>query len=77
MRRVRHEVAWLVETVTQLTAAAERSVSKVLERAWPSYVLILLLQGKIIWGIWGLRDITSGDTASYFQGALAWARVSS
>ena len=48
--------------------------SATLSKAWPSYALILLLQFKVIWLIWELRDITSGDTASYFERGLLWAR---
>ena len=38
-----------------------------------SYVLLALLQLRVIWGDWRLRDITSGDTSAYFQNAARWA----
>lgn len=50
----------------------EESANRFFARAWPSYVLIALLQTKIIWRIWDLRDGTYGDTASYFRTAEAW-----
>ncbi|HMD71263.1 MAG TPA: hypothetical protein VKF41_07960 [Bryobacteraceae bacterium] len=37
-----------------------------------SYLTILLLQLKVAWGIWYLRDLTSGDTSSYFLNAYDW-----
>ncbi len=46
---------------------------KALRKAWPSYALILLIQSKVIWRIWEIRDITSGDTSSYFKTAKKWA----
>ena len=39
---------------------------------WPSYVLVALLQLKVIWNIWRFRDLTSGDTSSYFVNAYNW-----
>jgi hypothetical protein len=46
---------------------------KALAKAWPSYMLILLLQSKVIWRIWEIKDITYGDTSSYFDTAKKWA----
>ena len=40
-----------------------------------SYVTIFLLQLKIVWGMWHHRDLTAGDTASYFVAAYGWLRV--
>jgi hypothetical protein len=48
-----------------VSALAENALSK----AWPSYALILLIHSKVIWRIWNIRDITSGDSSSYFQTA--------
>src|SRR5262249_36315098 len=31
------------------------------------YVLIVALQLKVMWGIWDYKDITPGDTSSYFS----------
>jgi hypothetical protein len=38
----------------------------------PAYLTILLLQLKVIWGLWEVRDLTRGDTAGYFGYAQAW-----
>src|SRR5215470_18444124 len=46
---------------------------KALRKAWPSYALVLLIQSKVIWRIWEIRDIASGDTSSYFGTAKKWA----
>jgi hypothetical protein len=46
---------------------------KALAKAWPSYMLILLLQSKVIWRIWEIKDITYGDTSYYFDTAKKWA----
>jgi hypothetical protein len=41
--------------------------------AWFAYGSILLIQAKVLWGIWEYRDLTPGDTASYFVMASRWA----
>src|SRR4051812_33783495 len=43
------------------------------ERPSVAYVLIVLVQLKVIWNDWKLRDLTSGDTSAYFQNATRWA----
>jgi hypothetical protein len=40
--------------------------------AWFSYTTILLLQIKVAWGMWQFRDLTSGDTSSYFINVSRW-----
>ncbi|MGH9668164.1 MAG: hypothetical protein ACRD9L_27405, partial [Bryobacteraceae bacterium] len=40
--------------------------------AWFAYATILLLQLKAAWGMWAVRDLTSGDTSSYFVIAWKW-----
>jgi hypothetical protein len=40
-----------------------------------AYATILLLQLKRVWGAWEFRDLTLGDTSSYFRQAYAWAHV--
>lgn len=37
-----------------------------------AYVTILLLQLKVVWGMWVYRDLTFGDTSSYFVNAADW-----
>lgn len=43
-----------------------------LATAWLSYALIAALQMKILWEIWRFRDLTTGDTTSYFAGGYRW-----
>src|SRR6266478_6874777 len=62
-----------VRTVSRAAVYVDALVEKALTKAWPSYVLILLLQSKVIWRIWEIRDITYGDTSSYFEAARKWA----
>jgi hypothetical protein len=38
-----------------------------------AYGSIFLIQSKLLWGIWQHRDLSSGDTTSYFQRASDWA----
>ena len=38
-----------------------------------AYGTVLLLQAKVLWGIWDQRDLTPGDTATYFADASRWA----
>jgi hypothetical protein len=37
-----------------------------------AYASILLLQLKVIWGVWNRKDMPFGDTASYYVLAQAW-----
>jgi hypothetical protein len=39
---------------------------------WVAYPAIALFQLKVLWGAWIYRDLTQGDTASYFQQAILW-----
>ena len=41
--------------------------------AW-SYLGILALQLKVIWGMWWYKDLTGGDTSSYFSRAVGWTQ---
>jgi hypothetical protein len=38
-----------------------------------AYGSILLIQAKVLWGIWQYRDLSAGDTTSYFIDATGWA----
>ena len=40
--------------------------------AWFAYGTLFLLQLKVVWGMWLFRDLTFGDTASYFSMATGW-----
>jgi hypothetical protein len=48
-------------------------LERVAGSAWFAYGSILLIQSKVLWGIWEHRDLTPGDTASYFVMASTWA----
>jgi hypothetical protein len=48
--------------------------SKAMQNTWFAYGSILLLQLKIVWGAWLLRDLTGGDTSVYFVPAWDWYR---
>jgi hypothetical protein len=37
-----------------------------------AYGSILLIQAKVLWGIWQYRDLSAGDTTNYFIDATAW-----
>lgn len=58
------------------TAPAAPSFRAGFERAfenpWLAYPALLLLQLKAVWGMWQERDLTTGDTSSYFAGAWLW-----
>jgi hypothetical protein len=38
-----------------------------------AYAAILVLQLRIIWNVWQFKDLTAGDTSSYFLDAAGWA----
>lgn len=42
------------------------------KHAFLSYAIILAAAGKTIWGMWIYRDLSAGDTSSYFLKALDW-----
>jgi hypothetical protein len=58
--------------VRRLATSIVGLLDRVLNKAWPSYALVALLQLKILWDVWRFRDITMGDTMSYFSGAYRW-----
>lgn len=43
-----------------------------LQGPWFAYGMLALLQLRVVWGMWSFRDLTSGDTSSYFIGAYRW-----
>ena len=65
--------ALAARTVSRAAIGVDAFAEKALAKAWPSYVLILLLQSKVIWRIWEIKDITYGDTSYYFDTAKKWA----
>ncbi len=38
-----------------------------------AYPAIAAVQLKIVWDVWSTKDLTPGDTSSYFVGVAAWA----
>src|SRR5262245_32084615 len=55
-----------------ILARWDRFIHWFFKRTWPSYLLISALQLKVLWRIWDFKDLTSGDTSSYFGGAYRW-----
>src|SRR5580658_10431361 len=47
---------------------------RILKHPATSYVTILLLQLKVIWGMWWYKDMAMGDTEEYFIYAAGWLR---
>jgi len=43
-----------------------------LDRPWFSYSMLVLLQMKIMWGIWQYRDLAGGDESGYYSRAFLW-----
>jgi hypothetical protein len=62
--------------ITRVRISLQHSTSFIcaffLRQAGPSYLLILILQLRLLWRIWDLKDITPGDTSSYFANAYYW-----
>lgn len=48
------------------------SLQKFATRPLVAYLTIFLLQFKIVWRIWDYKDLTFGDTSSYFTEAFRW-----
>jgi hypothetical protein len=65
--------ALAARTVSRAAIGVDAFAEKALTKAWPSYILILLLQSRVIWRIWEIKDITYGDTSYYFETAKKWA----
>ncbi len=45
---------------------------KLASSAWFAYISIILLQIRVMWNIWIYKDLTFGDTSSYFISAFIW-----
>jgi hypothetical protein len=59
-------------------AIVERRGNRAIERLlvlpsskWFAYPVLLAVQARAMWGLWD-KDLTSGDTASYFSMATLW-----
>lgn len=55
--------AWLVARLDSLAHNARFA-----------YLTLILLQLKVMLGVWRYQDLTTGDTASYFRISLRWAQ---
>ncbi len=53
-------------------ARAAGLFNRIAVSVWFAYGSILLIQSKLLWGIWAHRDLTAGDTSSYFVTASRW-----
>jgi uncharacterized membrane protein YeaQ/YmgE (transglycosylase-associated protein family) len=42
------------------------------ESPWVAYALLFILQMKLIWGMWAYREVTLGDTQSYYANSWLW-----
>jgi hypothetical protein len=69
----------VVDALTRAAIHLDALAAKALSKAWLSYALILLIKSKVIWRIWDIRDITSGDTSRYFEIGflvdIVWSRL--
>src|SRR5262245_47548336 len=59
-------------SLAHIAGRARDTLGHLLDRAWFSYLLLLLLQVKILWGIWRYRDLAGGDEAAYYNRAFLW-----
>jgi hypothetical protein len=65
-----------MESVAAVGGGAETvrtRLTRVADSAWFAYGSVLLIQSKVLWGIWQYRDLSAGDTSNYFVNATAWA----
>src|SRR5260221_12626446 len=70
--RSRSAMSGIKNRLAKLMLDAEAFYDRVLVRPRFSYALVSALQMKVLWNIWRYRDLTTGDTTSYFQGAYRW-----
>lgn len=66
-----------VKSISRLRVEAINYLHRIAGNAYFAYITILLLQIKVTWGMWRLRDLTSGDTTSYFAFAYQWFKTGS
>src|SRR5262245_54211422 len=72
-RRGAHAVSQSIVVEPDPGCPVDRDLlTRLLARGWPSYMLVTLLQMKVLWLIWRFRDLTTGDTGAYFNGAYLW-----
>ncbi|MBR0715353.1 hypothetical protein [Bradyrhizobium liaoningense] len=56
-----------------LSPALARARTAFETKAALSYAIVFLLVAKTVWAMWLYRDLTFGDTSSYFATAIRWA----
>jgi hypothetical protein len=49
------------------------TLSRIAGSAAFAYTSVLLIQARVMWGVWSRRDLSAGDSADHFQRAAAWA----
>jgi hypothetical protein len=47
-------------------------LDRLASRSWFSYLMLLLLQMKVLWGVWHARDLIPADESIYFSAAHLW-----
>jgi hypothetical protein len=47
-------------------------LDRLARRPWIAYPMLLLLQLKVMWGVWQYRDLTHGDESGYYSRAFLW-----
>ena len=47
-------------------------LDRLARRPWISYLMLLLLQLKVLWGVWEYRDLARGDESGYYSRAFLW-----
>ncbi len=58
--------------VSPVRTAWVGGIATLMSRWWFAYPTLWLLQLKVIWGDWNYRDLSFGDTTSYFINAAKW-----
>jgi hypothetical protein len=59
----------------QWLLASLHGLNSAIRHPFTSYAAIVLLQLKVVWGMWWYKDLTTGDTSQYFLGATEWFRT--
>ena len=62
----------VISRLQVLSLARERARKTLESNPFLSYAIVFLVAAKTVWGMWLYRDLTSGDTSSYFITAVLW-----
>src|SRR2546430_1639448 len=62
----------MTQVAKNLCRSWGNAAERLMRNPWFAYGGIFLLQLKVIWAMWLLRDLTTGDTSSYFSFARLW-----